>query len=78
MTRAITTRLYALVATGALIIGTFAGTATLGFGAPAHAHAAAPSVDQRKAVCHTLDAIDFWVVTGIWSEYGGTYCHFHD
>jgi hypothetical protein len=77
MTRAIATRLYALAAAGALIAGTFAGTAALGLAAPAHAHAAAPSLDQRKIVCHHLDAGDFWVVTGIWSDYGGDYCHEH-
>lgn len=76
MTRAIATRLYALVATGALIAGTFAGTAALGLAAPAHAHAAAPSLD-RRIVCHDLDPVDFWVATGIWSKYGGTYCHEH-
>jgi hypothetical protein len=25
--------------------------------------------------CHTLDMVDWWVVTGQISEYGGTLCH---
>ena len=25
--------------------------------------------------CHTLDMVDWWVVTGQVSEYGGTLCH---
>jgi len=30
---------------------------------------------QAKTACHVLDPIDWWVVTGQVSEYGGTYCH---
>ena len=32
---------------------------------------------QAKTVCHVLDPIDWWVVTGHVSQYGGTYCHNH-
>ena len=32
---------------------------------------------QAKTVCHVLDLIDWWVVTGQVSQYGGTYCHNH-
>ena len=32
---------------------------------------------QAKPVCHVLDPIDWWVVTGQVSQYGGTYCHNH-
>ena len=32
---------------------------------------------QAQPVCHVLDPIDWWVVTGQVSQYGGTYCHNH-
>jgi hypothetical protein len=28
-------------------------------------------------VCHTLNRIDYWVITGIDSAKGGIWCHFH-
>ena len=39
--------------------------------------AASASPAQAKTVCHELDPIDWWVVTGQISKYGGTYCHNH-
>jgi hypothetical protein len=31
----------------------------------------------QRMVCHNLDMIDWWVITGMISEYGGVYCHRH-
>jgi hypothetical protein len=31
----------------------------------------------QRTVCHELDMIDWWVITGMISEYGGVYCHRH-
>ena len=39
--------------------------------------AASASPAQAKTVCHVLDSVDWWVVTGQISKYGGTYCHNH-
>jgi hypothetical protein len=57
-------RAKALFIAAALMLATLAGYA-------------APSVqvETAKSHCHTLDMVDWWVVTGQISEYGGTLCH---
>jgi hypothetical protein len=32
-------------------------------------------VEAAKSHCHVLDTVDWWVLTGQISEYGGMYCH---
>jgi hypothetical protein len=62
-------------------IGAAQPTAFAAEAPPKEATASAPvAKDQLMAsrtVCHTLGMIDWWVVTGQVSEYGGTYCHSH-
>lgn len=59
-------RLAVLVVAVALVVTPIAGIL-----APATPVAAA------RVVCHHLDTIDWWVITGDYSEYGGDYCHYH-
>jgi hypothetical protein len=40
-------------------------------GAMAHQTASVSAAGR----CHTVDRITFWVITGIDSEHGGTWCH---
>ncbi len=43
--------------------------------APAPMSVAKGELMAMRTVCHTLDMVDWWVVTGEISYYGGTYCH---
>lgn len=36
---------------------------------------AASALPAQAKTCHVLDTIDWWVITGEISEYGGMYCH---
>jgi hypothetical protein len=37
--------------------------------------ASASPASAKKAQCYTFDADDWYLVTGMRSEYGGTICH---
>lgn len=61
---AISFRMKGLIVAAAIVVATIAG-----YAAPTVQVEAAPSH------CHVLDMVDWWVLTGQISEYGGMYCH---
>ncbi len=58
-------RAKALIIAAAMLLTMF-----MGYAAPT------VQVEAARPHCHTLDMVDWWVVTGQISEYGGMFCHY--
>jgi hypothetical protein len=54
---------------GLIIAATMMLTTIAGYAAPT------VQVEAAQSHCHVLDMVDWWVVTGQISEYGGMLCH---